>query len=112
MSNVSGIYTVNVGENQKNITLTANKEYCVDFDNLNAGEYSISVSYSQSDNYASAFKKGGIINVFKANSSVEIVDVCDGVFNTTPALITVNFSNCTNVTYVLHKGNNQNKEDK
>lgn len=100
-SNVSGQYRVRVGNITKIATL--NQEVLVLFDNLSAGSYDVIVEYVNTTNYGHAVKDGGIVRVFKANSSVEIIEVKNGIYNTLNVSLSVEFSNSTNLTYAIYK---------
>ena len=54
-TNVDGNYAVKVGNQTKNVTLIANEETYVIFEDMSAGEYVINVTYKETENYTSAF---------------------------------------------------------
>ena len=107
-SNVSGTYTVKVGNATKNVKLTANKMQNVEFEGLNAGRYNITVTYTETANYTPATGNASV-NVWKAGSSIKISKVTDGVYNTLKSVIDISTENETALTYVIRKGTVQVK---
>ena len=105
LSDVSGVFTVKIANKTQNVTLIANILNNVAFSGLNAGDYNINVSYSETKNYNGAFNDSINVTVFKASSSVNIIDAAEGVYKTKAPVITVEFENKTVVNYTIVKNN-------
>ena len=65
-SDVSGKYTIKIGNRQKEIDLTANVIGNITFTRLSAKEYTINVTYNETENYTSATNNTVKVNVLKA----------------------------------------------
>ena len=71
-SDVTGRYTVKVGNQQKEIDLIANVVGNVTFTGLSANEYIINVTYAETENYTGAINDTVNVNVFKATPTINV----------------------------------------
>uniref|UniRef100_UPI0025FAFAA6 Ig-like domain-containing protein n=1 Tax=Methanobrevibacter sp. UBA212 TaxID=1915476 RepID=UPI0025FAFAA6 len=71
-SDVTGKYAVKVGNQQKEINLTANIIRNITFIGLSAKEYLINVTYTETENYTSATNNTTKINVLKATPTITV----------------------------------------
>ena len=103
VSFVVGNKTGNVGDIWVDATYSGNYNYTVCIGGLDAGDYNITFYNGVSGNYNGSVHEVGFV-VFKANSSVNISNVGDGVFNTTSVVVNVSVVNQTNVSFVINNG--------
>ena len=71
-SDVSGRYLVKVGNQEQNIDLTANVAGELTFTGLAAKEYTINVTYDETENYTSATNDTEKVNVSKATPAITV----------------------------------------
>ena len=71
-SDVDGKYTVKVGNQQKEIDLTANVIGNITFTGLSAKEYTINITYTETENYTSATNNTVKVNVLKATPTITV----------------------------------------
>ena len=71
-SDVTGKYTVKVGDKEQNIDLTANVAGELTFTGLPAKEYTINVTYDETENYTSATNDTVKVNVSKATPAITV----------------------------------------
>jgi len=106
-SDVSGKYTVKVGDQQKEIDLTANVIGNVTFTGLSAKEYIINVTYTETENYTSATNNTVKANIQKATPTITV-----NAENTTyPGDLTVNITSDVDGKYTVKVGNQQKEID-
>ena len=70
--NLTGKYTVKVGDQKKEINLTANVTQTVTFTGLAANEYIINVTYAEAENYTGAINDTVKVNVLKATPTITV----------------------------------------
>ena len=110
-SDVSGNYVVKVGDNTQDIVLDANIPKVVSFKGLDAGNYSVNVTYAETTNYNGVFSESGV-SVFKQASSVMIGDIVNvtvpnsviipfTVVNRTAVVINISSEDKDNLSYTL-----------
>ena len=105
ISDVSGVYTVKVGNLTQKTDIVSDTANNISFKGLNAGEYNVSVSYNESMNYNRVSKDNISVKVIKASSSVNITNASNGVYKTKTPTVTVKFENKTLVNYKITKNN-------
>jgi len=73
-SNLTGKYTVKIGDQKEEINLTVNITKTVTFAGLSANEYIINVTYAETENYTGAINDTVKVNVFKATPTINVSD--------------------------------------
>ena len=106
-SDVDGKYTVKVGNQQKEIDLTANVVGNVTFTGLSANEYLINVTYAETENYTSAINDTVKANIQKATPTITV-----NTENTTYSEdLIVNITSDVSGKYTVKVGNQQKEID-
>ena len=106
-SDVSGKYTIKIGNQQKEIDLTANVIGNVTFTGLSAKEYTINVTYNKTENYTSATNNTVKVSVLKATPTITVN--ADNVIY--PGNLTVNITSDVSGKYTIKIGNQQKEID-
>ena len=105
-SDVSGKYTVKVGDQQKEVDLTANTVESITFTGLSANEYLINVTYAETENYTSATNNTVKVSVLKTTPTITVK-----AENTTyPGDVIITINTDANGKYNITVGN-QTKEE-
>ncbi|WP_296844805.1 right-handed parallel beta-helix repeat-containing protein [uncultured Methanobrevibacter sp.] len=105
-SNIDGKYTIKIGNKEQNINLTANVTKEVIFSELSANEYTINVTYDETENYTSATNDTIKVSIFKATPTITVK-----AKNTTyPGDVIIAINADTNGKYNITVGN-QTKEE-
>ena len=105
-SNIDGKYTIKIGNKEQNINLTANVTKEVIFSELSANEYTINVTYDETENYTSATNDTIKVSIFKATPTITVK-----AENTTyPGDVIIAINADTNGKYNITVGN-QTKEE-
>ena len=101
---IAGDYKVVIGNITRNVTLAAGVNE-LNFTDIKASEspYNIKVWINETDDYASAVNDTESFMVLKAPSSINLVNVINGVYNTTTTAISINCTNGTNITFTFNK---------
>jgi predicted RNA-binding protein with PUA-like domain len=71
-SDVDGKYTVKVGDQQKEVDLTANTVESITFTGLSANEYIINVTYAETENYTSSTNNTVKVSVLKTTPTITV----------------------------------------
>ena len=98
-SDVSGNYIVRVGLLAQDLILTANETKNATFGGLDAGNYTVNVSYAGTTNYNTTSTTGNV-SVYKINSLVEITPI-NNVTYPNAIEITFNVENATTTTITV-----------
>ena len=106
-SDVNGKYTVKVGDKEQNIDLTANVARNVTFTGLSAKEYTINVTYTETENYTSAINDTVKANIQKATPTITVS--AENVIY--PGDLTVNITSDVDGKYTVKVGNQQKEID-
>ena len=106
-SDVGGRYTIKVGDKEQNINLIANVVGKVTFTGLSAKEYTINVTYNETENYTSATNNTVKVNVLKATPTITVN--ADNVIY--PGNLTVNITSDVSGKYTIKIGNRQKEID-
>ena len=107
MSDVDGIYTVQIGDKSQSDELFAGITKIIPIMNLNASEfaYVVNVTYAETQNYTSAFNDTSIVNVFKAPSSVNATSMV--VVYGDEFIINITTVNATGISWEIMNGTNK-----
>jgi parallel beta-helix repeat protein/predicted outer membrane repeat protein len=102
-SNIDGKYTIKIGNKEQNINLTANVTKEVTFTELSASEYTINVTYAETENYTSATNDTIKVSIFKATPTITVK-----AENTTyPGDLIVNVTGDIDGKYTIKIGNKE-----
>ncbi len=105
-SDIDGKYTIKIGNKEQIINLTANVTKEVTFTELSANEYTINVTYDETENYTSATNNTVKANIQKATPTITVK-----AENTTyPGDVIITINTDTNGKYNITVGN-QTKDE-
>ena len=103
-SSVAGTYTVKIGNMKENVNLLSNQRKSFELKDMGANEngYAITITYNETANY-NGISKNASVKVFRAKTALRIINVTDGLYNTTAALISTEIANRTTLTFSISK---------
>ena len=100
----NGNVVVRLNDNIGGISISDSKfengKYTLIVSGLDAGNYNMIATNQESDNY-NASKSTGAFTVDKANSTINIVNIVDGIYKTKDVKVTLNVVNKTNMSYTV-----------